>query len=185
MRVFARRPPGEVSPEEIAQEADVSRALVYRYFPNMAQLRRTALERAVSELFPQLVPSGDLPLSEQLWFALRTFVDFADSYAPSYLALLNGGSTVATEETEAEIDRFRDSVQNLLLERMGVEEPSPRLLLTLRCWVSVVETAVNLWLRDREMSRDELVDWLIDQLAAMSASAGGPQQELDLVTRKR
>ncbi|MBE1459898.1 AcrR family transcriptional regulator [Nocardiopsis terrae] len=184
LRVFARRPPGDVTPEEIAEEADVSRALVYRYFPNMAELRRAALEQAVSELLPRLAPPEDLPPLEQLRLALRTFVDFADSYSPSYAALLNGGSMVATEETEAEIDRVRQGVRNLILRRVGVEDPSPRLLMALRCWVAAVETAVMFWLREREMSRDELADWLLDQLVAMLVSAGGPKGELDrLVAR--
>ncbi|WP_460769856.1 TetR/AcrR family transcriptional regulator [Nocardiopsis nanhaiensis] len=179
LRVFARRPPGDVTPEEIAEEADVSRALVYRYFPNMAELRRAALEQAMSELMPRLVPPDDLPPLEQLRLALRTFIDFADSYEPSYTALLNGGSVIATEETEAEIDRVRDGVRTLILERVGISTPSPRLVLALRCWVSAVETAVMFWLRDREMSRNELADWLLDQLAAMLIAAGGPMEELE------
>ncbi len=184
LRIFARRPPGDVTPEDVAEEADVSRALVYRYFPNMAELRRAALERATAELMSRMVPPADLPPPEQLRESLRTFVDFADSYAPSYAALLNGGSVMATEETEAEIDRVREAVHGLILERMGVEAPSPRLLLALHCWVSAVETAVMFWLRERAMSRDELADWLLDQLTAMLAAAGGPREELDLLTAR-
>lgn len=184
LRVFARRPPGDVTPEEIAEEADVSRALVYRYFPNMAELRKAALEQAMSELMSQLAPPGDLAPLEQLRVALRTFIDFSGSYAPSYAALLNGGSAVATEETEAEIDRVREGVRNLILERVGILDPSPRLMLALRCWVSAVETAVMSWLRDEEMSRDELADWLLDQLTAMLVAAGGPREELDLLAAR-
>lgn len=184
LRVFARRPPAEVTPEEIAEEADVSRALVYRYFPNMADLRRSALEQAMSELLDELDPPEDVPPLEQLRVALGAFVDFAVSYAPSYSALLNAGSVVATEETEAEIERVRREVRELILDRTGINDPSPRLLLTLRCWVSVVETAVMSWLRERDMTRDELAGWLLDQLVAMVASSGGPRVELDhLVTR--
>lgn len=182
LRVFARRSPGDVTPEEIAEAADVSRALVYRYFPNMAELRKAALEQAMSDLMPRLMPPEDLPPLEQLRLALRTFIDFADSFAPSYAALLNGGSVLATEETEAEIDKVREGVRSLILERVGVAEPSPRLLLALRCWVSAVETAVMLWLREREMSRDALADWLLDQLVAMLTAAGGPEEELRSLT---
>ncbi|QRN78942.1 MAG: TetR/AcrR family transcriptional regulator [Nocardiopsis sp. BM-2018] len=175
LRVFARRPPGDVTPEEIAEEADVSRALVYRYFPNMAELRKAALEQAMAELMSRLAPPENLPPLEQLRVALRTFIDFAESYA----ALLNGGSVISTEETEAEIDRVREGVRALILQRTGVESPSPKLLLSLRCWVSAVETAVMFWLRDQGMSREELADWLLDQLMAMLTAAGGPREELD------
>lgn len=179
LRVFARRPPIEVTPEEIAAEADVSRALVYRYFPNMAELRRAALEQAMSELLAQLQPPENLPTLEQLRVALRTFISFAHSYAPAYPALLGGGSVIATEETEAEIDHVRKGVRDLLLERSGVDEPSPQLSLAIRCWVASVETAVMLWLFDPVMERDALADWLLDQLVAMVAAAGGPKEELE------
>ncbi|MFI6577074.1 TetR/AcrR family transcriptional regulator [Nocardiopsis sp. NPDC050513] len=174
LRVFARRPPGDVTPEDVAEEADVSRALVYRYFPNMAELRRAALEQATAELLPRLAPAGDLPPLEQLRVPLRTFVSFAEAYAPSYRALLRGGSVIATEETEAEIDRVRDRVRTMILDRVGIDDPSPRVLLALRCWTASVETAVLVWLEERPMPLEDLADLLLDQLVAMVAACGAP-----------
>ncbi|MDT0327844.1 TetR/AcrR family transcriptional regulator [Nocardiopsis lambiniae] len=178
LRVFARRPPGEVTPEEIAEAADVSRALVYRYFPNMAELRREALEQATSELLRELVPPKDLPPLEQLRSSLVRFVAFADSYSPAYVALLRGGSVIATEETEAEIDRVRSGVLELILDRIGARSPSPLIVLALRCWISAVETAVMLWLQERGRTAEELADWLLGQLVAMLLASGAPEEEL-------
>ncbi|MEE2037791.1 TetR/AcrR family transcriptional regulator [Nocardiopsis sp. CT-R113] len=178
LRVFARRPPDQVTPEEVAEEADVSRALVYRYFPSMAELRRAALEQAMAELIPMLLPPSDLPPLEQVRAGLRAFIGFADSYAPSYAALLRTGSVIATEETEAEIDRVRGTVRDLVLERAGVADPSVRLVLALRCWISAVETAVLVWLWERGMSDAELADWLLDQMVAMLSCSGAPREEL-------
>ncbi|MFY7067398.1 TetR/AcrR family transcriptional regulator [Nocardiopsis changdeensis] len=182
--VFALRPPGEVTPEDIAEAADVSRALVYRYFPNMARLRREALEQAMSELLERLVPPAGLPPREQLRGSLVRFVEFADSYSPAYVALLRGGSVIATEETEAEIDRVRTGVLELLLDRVGPRPPSPPVLMALRCWISVVETAVMLWLRERGRTAEELADWLLDQLVAMVLAAGAPEEGLSALTSR-
>ncbi|WP_306366692.1 TetR/AcrR family transcriptional regulator [Nocardiopsis sp. CC223A] len=178
--VFALRPPGEVTPEDIAEAADVSRALVYRYFPNMAELRREALEQAMSELLERLVPPPDLPPLEQLRGSLVRFIEFADSYSPAYVALLRGGSVIATEETEAEIDRVRAGVLALILDRIGPRSPSPSVLLALRCWISAVETAVMLWLPERGHTAEELADWLLKQLVAMVSAAGAPEEELNV-----
>ncbi|MDE3721646.1 TetR/AcrR family transcriptional regulator [Nocardiopsis sp. N85] len=178
LRVFARRPPGEVTPEEVAEAADVSRALVYRYFPNMAELRREALEQATSELLRELVPPKDLPPLEQLRSSLVRFIAFADSYSPAYVALLRGGSVIATEETEAEIDRVRSGVLELILDRIGARSPSPLIVLALRCWISAVETAVMLWLQERGRTAEELADWLLGQLVAMLLASGAPEEEL-------
>lgn len=177
LELFARRPPDQVAPEDVAEAADVSRALVYRYFPNMAELRQAALRTAVDELSPRLVPPPDLPVLEQLRSALREFIAFADAYAPAYTALLRGGSMVATESTESVIDEVRGQVLDLLVERSGAGAPGPRMRLALRCWISAVESAVLIWLRERTMPAEELADWLLDQLLAMTGAAGAGEVE--------
>lgn len=175
LELFSRRPPDEVGPDDVAEAADVSRALVYRYFPNMAELRQAALRTAVDELSPRLVPPPDLPLLEQLRTALREFIAFADAYAPAYTALLRGGSMVATDSTESVIDEVRGQVLDLLAERSG--SPGPRMLLAQRCWISAVESAVLIWLQERTMPAEELADWLLDQLLAMADASGAGEVE--------
>ncbi|MBB6170448.1 AcrR family transcriptional regulator [Nocardiopsis mwathae] len=182
LRVFAERSPDSVTPEDIAEAADVSRTLVYRYFPNMAELRTAALRSAMDELAPLLVPPTDLPLLEQLRTALRAFIDFADRYAPAYVALLRGGSKVASDRTESAIDEVRDQVLHLLLQRSGIDRPSPRVLLAMRCWISSVESALLIWLTERPMSDEELADWLLDQLLAMLGASGAGDVELQALT---
>ncbi|WP_017557178.1 MULTISPECIES: TetR/AcrR family transcriptional regulator [Nocardiopsis] len=177
LELFALRSPDRVTPEDVAEAADVSRALVYRYFPNMAELREAALRTAVDELAPRLAPPPDLPVTEQLRTALRAFIAFADAYAPAYTALLRGGSIVATESTESVIDEVRRQVLDLLLERSGAGEPAPRELLAMRCWISTVESAVLIWLQERPMGAEELADWLLDQLLAMTGAAGAGEVE--------
>ncbi|MDS1271787.1 TetR/AcrR family transcriptional regulator [Lipingzhangella sp. LS1_29] len=181
--VFSRTSPDQVTMEDIATTADVSRALIYRYFPNMAELRAAAVNVAMRELAQRLVPDANLPLLEQLRAALGEFIAFAEEYAPAYISLLRGGSIVATEQTEAEIDQVRAQVRRLLLERSGVDEPSARLDLALRCWTAVVESAVLMWLEERSMSRAELQSWLLDQLLAMAGASGAGDAETRTLVR--
>ncbi|WP_141925229.1 TetR/AcrR family transcriptional regulator [Haloactinospora alba] len=175
--LFARYSPEEITPEHIAEAADVSRALVYRYFPNMAELRTAALRSAVDELSPLLTPPTHLGTLDQLRTSLRAFIDFTDHYAPAYVALLRSGSKAATESATSVIDEVRSQVLRLLLERSGIETPSPLLVLTLRCWISTVESALLIWLEERTMPKDELEEWLLDQLVAMVGASGvGPEE---------
>ncbi|MFC3995182.1 TetR/AcrR family transcriptional regulator [Nocardiopsis sediminis] len=167
LEVFARRSPDQVTPEDIAEAADVSRALVYRYFANIGELRTAALRSAVDELSPRLVPPPGLPATEQLRSSLRAFIAFADGYAPAVLALLRGGSRVAGERTDSVLDEVRVQVLRILVARSGGGAPSPRTLLAMRCWIATVEAALLIWLEERPMPAEELADWLIDQLMAM------------------
>lgn len=177
--LFARYSPEEITPEHIAEAADVSRALVYRYFPNMAELRTAALRSAVDELSPLLTPPAHLGTLDQLRTALRSFIDFTDRYAPAYVALLRSGSKAATENTASVIDEVRSQVLRLMLERSGIDSPSPRLVLTLRCWISTVESALLIWLEERTISKGELEEWLLDQLVAMVGASGAGREEMD------
>lgn len=182
LRIFSQRSPSEVTPEDIAEAAEVSRALLYRYFPNMTELRRAALQQAMSELIPRLAPQPDTPPLHQLRLAVLSFIEFADSYAPAYTALLHGGSVIATEETEAEIDVVRQHVRRLILRRTGITAPSRPLVLALRCWIACAETAVLIWLQERSMPPDRLADWLVRQLIAMVAASGADRAEVAVIS---
>ncbi len=177
LRLFSERSPERVSPEDVAAAADVSRALVYRYFSDMDELRTAALRSAIGELAPRLAPPEELPPAEQVRSALRAFIAFAEEYAPAYTALLRGGSKVATERTEALIDEVRGQVLALLAERSGAGEPSPRVRLAMRCWISAVESAVLIWIEERPMPAAELADWLLGQLLAMVGASGAGDAE--------
>ncbi|MFW5419969.1 TetR/AcrR family transcriptional regulator [Nocardiopsis sp. CNT-189] len=177
LRLFSERPPERVSPEDVAAAADVSRALVYRYFSDMDELRTAALRSAIDELAPRLAAPEELPPAEQVRRALRAFIAFAEGYAPAYTSLLRGGSKVATERTEALIDEVRGQVLALLAERAGAGGPSPRVRLAMRCWISAVESAVLIWIEERPMPAAELADWLLDQLLAMVGASGAGDAE--------
>src|SRR5262244_190217 len=77
LRVFGRRHPGAVTFEEIADEAQVSRPLIYVYFRDRDALTAAVVERAVELLGKALAEvgpsideiSGHLPVRAYLKFA--------------------------------------------------------------------------------------------------------------------
>ncbi|WHT23553.1 TetR/AcrR family transcriptional regulator [Crossiella sp. CA-258035] len=170
LELYSSRAPELVSIEDIITHAEVSRALFYRYFGSLRELHVAALRTAVDELVDRLTRREPGTLLEQLRRALGVFVDVADTYATAYIALLRSGSVVATRDTDALVDEVRHLAVQEILDVTGVTEPSPFLLLTLRCWVAVVEGSLLIWLQERDHTREELIGWLIDQLAAMTAA---------------
>ncbi|WP_410618590.1 TetR/AcrR family transcriptional regulator [Amycolatopsis sp. cmx-8-4] len=168
--LFGSRPPELVTVDDIVAAAEVSRPLFYRYFPNLRELQVEALRTVTDGLIDGLAGLEEGPPEARLRAAVRGLVDVADNYRAGYIALLRSGSVIATSETNAAVDAVRNRAVALILDALGVTEPSPLTLLTLRCWTAVVEGALLSWLQERTVPRESLDGWLVDQLTAMLAA---------------
>jgi AcrR family transcriptional regulator len=171
LRLFAHRAPQDVSIDDIAEQADVSRALVYRYFPSTEAIHVAALRAATDDLIGRFTLSREGSLLEQLTASVTDFVDFATNYAPTYLALLRTGAVVVTSsDTDALIDAVRHHALTEIFERAGITDPTPLMTITVQTWIAVVEGSTLSWLQDKFCSRDELVAWHTQQFVAMMAT---------------
>src|SRR5262249_50818625 len=146
LRLFAVRPPQDVSMDDIAEQANVSRALVYRYFPSSEAIHVAALRAAADDLIGRLTLSREGTLLEQLTASVTDFVAFAGSYAPTSLALRRTGSVVSTADTDALIDGVRQHAVAEIFGRAGVTNPTPLMVITVRTWIAVVEGSTLSWL---------------------------------------
>lgn len=168
LSLFARRPPREVSIDDIAEQAGVSRALVYRYFPSAEAIHVAALRAATDDVIARFTLSREGTLLEQLTASVTDFVDFATNYAPTYLALLRTGAVVVTpSDTDVLIDAVRHHALAEIFGRAGITSPTPLMTITVQTWIAVVEGSTLSWLQDKFCSRDELVTWHTRQFIAM------------------
>ncbi len=170
LRLHGERSPEHVSVDDVTRAADVSRALFYRYFASLDELRVAALGAVAAELVERVSLPADGPLTERLGAALAAFLDVAERHAPAYVALLRSGPTtgsaIGTGATDALVDGVRAHMVALLAEHVPNAE-QPLVVMTLRGWVGLVEGACLGWLHDRAVPRTALVAWLADQLTAM------------------
>jgi AcrR family transcriptional regulator len=165
--LFGSRAPELVTVDDIVVRAEVSRPLFYRYFSSLRELQVEALRTVTEGLIDGLAGIEEGPPETRLRAAVRGLIDVADHYRAGYIALLRSGSVIATSETDAAIDEVRNRAVALILDALGVTNPSPLLSLTLRCWTAVVEGALLSWLQERTLPREALDTWLVDQLTAM------------------
>ncbi|WP_214366209.1 TetR/AcrR family transcriptional regulator [Pseudonocardia sp. H11422] len=168
LELYGRMSPDEVTVDDVARAADVSRALFYRYFGNLEELHVAALGSVVEELITRITLAPGGTLVDQLRAALGEFLSVIERHGGAYVALLRRGSVISTGETDALVDGVRDHIVTMIVERSGTAEPSPLFLLTVRSWVSVVEGASLSWLQERDVPRETLQAWLVDQLLAMT-----------------
>jgi len=177
--LLGRRPYDEVSIEEIAAAADVSKGLLYHYFPTKKDFVLAALRRGERELGELTAPDPDLPPAEQLDAALDRFLDFVEQHAAAYMAIFRsrGGGH---PEIEATLEQNRQLRLNALIDSLAsweaapVEvERTPLMETALQGWVFFVEGAVLRWLERRDVERGELRQLLQQTLigALVSASA--------------
>ncbi|MEU4149668.1 TetR/AcrR family transcriptional regulator [Streptomyces sp. NPDC026659] len=179
LSLFAHRAPEDVSLDDVAEAAGVSRPLVYRYFPGgKQQLYEAALTSAADALRQCFDEPREGPLVPRLSRALDRYLAFVDGHDTGFSALLRGGSVVETSRTTAIVDGVRRAAAEHLFRHLGVADPGPRLRMTVRMWIAAVEASSLMWLDDgKRPPADELRDWLVEQFTAVLAvtAARDPQ----------
>ncbi|WP_134032177.1 TetR/AcrR family transcriptional regulator [Streptomyces bluensis] len=191
--LFSRRSPDEVSIDEIASAAGISRPLVYHYFPGKLSLYEAALKRASEELTARFLEPQEGPLGARLLRVMRRFFDFVEEHGPGFSALMRGGPAVsgdgprsrdAVSRTNALIDGVRQAAYEQILAHLRIDAPPARLELVIRSWISLAESTALIWLDGRRIPRQELEVQLVHDFAALAAVSAAYDEEMaDLLRR--
>ncbi|MEU1176349.1 TetR/AcrR family transcriptional regulator [Streptomyces sp. NPDC005820] len=176
--LFAQRSPDEVSIDEIAAAAGISRPLVYHYFPGKLSLYEAALKRASEDLASRFVEAHDGPLGSRLLRVMRRYFDFVDEHGPGFSALMRGGPAVGSSTTNALIDSVRQAAYEQILSHLGITDPPARLELVVRSWISLAESTALIWLDGRRIPRGELEVQLVHDFAALTAVSAAYDDEM-------
>ncbi|MEU3061022.1 TetR/AcrR family transcriptional regulator [Streptomyces subrutilus] len=178
LELFSHRSPDEVSIDEIAAAAGISRPLVYHYFPGKLSLYEAALRRAADELALRFVEPREGPLGARLLRVMGRFFAFVDDHGPGFSALMRGGPAVGSSQTHAMIDEVRQAAYEQIVAHLGVSEPPARLELVVRSWVSLAESTALIWLDGRRIPRAELELQLVHDFAALAAVSAAYDAEM-------
>ncbi|MEU8617000.1 TetR/AcrR family transcriptional regulator [Streptomyces sp. NPDC048623] len=186
LSLFAHRPPEDVSLDDVAEAAGVSRPLVYRYFPGgKQQLYEAALRSSADALERCFAEPPEGPPTERLARVLDRYLAFVDQHDAGFAALLRGGSVAETSRTSAIVDEVRRAAAEQILLHLGAEAPGPRLGMMVRTWIAAVEAGSLIWVDEgKRPPAAELRDWFVDHLVALLAvTATGDAETADVVTR--
>ncbi|MGC5035476.1 TetR/AcrR family transcriptional regulator [Streptomyces sp. DT190] len=184
LELFSRRSPDEVSIDEIASAAGISRPLVYHYFPGKLSLYEAALQRASDDLAARFVEPHEGPLGARLLRVMRRYFDFVDEHGPGFSALMRGGPAVGSSTTNALIDSVRQAAYVQILSHLGVTDPPARLELVVRSWISLAESTALIWLDGRRIPREELEPQLVNDFAALAAVSAAHDEEMAALLRR-
>ncbi|MGA5204645.1 MULTISPECIES: TetR/AcrR family transcriptional regulator [Streptomyces] len=183
LELFSRRSPDEVSIDEIASAAGISRPLVYHYFPGKLSLYEAALQRASDDLAARFVEPHEGPLGARLLRVMHRYFDFVDEHGPGFSALMRGGPAVGSSTTNALVDSVRQAAYVQILSHLGVTDPPARLELVVRSWISLAESTALIWLDGRRIPREELEPQLVNDFAALAAVSAAYDEEMAALLR--
>lgn len=170
VELFSTRPYDEVSIDDIAREAGVSKGLLYHYFGGKRAFYVATLEMAASHLLQAVGPPRPGPTPERAKEGLAAYLGFVEARATAFTTLMRGGLG-NDPEVEAIIDRTRQAFVDQVLQSLGIDDRRPAWRVAARTWIGAVEAASLDWLRHRDVSRDDLAELLTGMLPGLLATA--------------
>jgi AcrR family transcriptional regulator len=178
MEAFAERTYDEVSIDDLARAAGVSKGLLYHYFRTKRDFYVAGLREIARDLLEKtLRQPGDLSPIERVRAGLDAFLDHVSGQARSFLALMRGGIG-SDPEVASVIEETRTAYADRLLEELGgspfasAVKGNPLFRTAARGWVGFVEAAIIDWLSHADVDRRQLRDLLVDMMMATLQRAG-------------
>jgi AcrR family transcriptional regulator len=161
VELIGRRGTDDVSIDEIARAAGVSKGLLYHYFPTKDDFLIAVLARSQTEMDRELARDPDLSASEQFERDLDAFLRFVDDHAAGYLAVASARGRNPRVQRLMEKRRRRriDELVTLAAVLRGQpreEVRTPVLEAGIEGWLGFSEAVTVRWLRERTLTRDEV-----------------------------
>jgi AcrR family transcriptional regulator len=182
VRLLATRSLDQLSIDLLAEEAGISRGLLYHYFGNKHAFHEAVVRRACDDLIAQTAPPpGGEPL-ERMLVSVTAYLDYVVANYEGYLSLVKGAA--GGNETLREI---YDEARFVLTDRIFLEDAQGELIsdtptnrLIVRGWAAMTEELAITWASQHhngatpEVTREELLTIIAGSLPALITEVGNP-----------
>jgi len=169
-KAFSDRSYDDVSIDDLAREAKISKGLLYHYFPTKRDLYVAGLREIADELVERVsaVPTN-LPPAERVRAGLDAYLDHISQHARAFVSLMRGGIG-SDPEVAAVVEGVRRRLSDRFLEGSSFKPQlsgNARFEVAVRGWIGFVEHATIDWCTEHRLTRDELRDLLSQILIAI------------------
>jgi AcrR family transcriptional regulator len=165
---FGRVPYDDVSIDDIAQAAGISKGLLYHYFPTKKAFYAATVREAAEALLALTETPADAPPLDRLRDGLDAYLDFVREHAAAYATLMKSGVGV-----DVEIAKLVDATRERFIARLtdGITHlyPAPKtplLEIALRGWVGLCEHVSLAW-TNTQTPKSQVRDLLSNALIFM------------------
>lgn len=168
LHLFGARSYDDVSIDDIAREAEISRGLMYHYFGSKRGFYIEVVRHAGELLLDAIQPDSSQTAEVNLRTGLQGFFGFVQNHAQAYLTMMHGGLGF-----DDEIRTVLDDVRNIIVERMLETAPyiqsTPLVHSLARGWLGSVETCAAAFLQKGDVPVDQLIEYLGASLSSTIA----------------
>ncbi len=166
LRMLTERPITEITVDDVAREAGISRSLLFNYFPTKRDYHLAVIRAAARRVRRVVLVTGD----EGVPVILDRFLAFLERRRDPYLSLLRGVGGADPEVAAINAETRADLVDGVL-RVLGRDPSAPALRLAVGGWVAMVEDIGLAWAADpAAMPRDDVVALLLDALDLVAGS---------------
>jgi AcrR family transcriptional regulator len=172
LRLFGSKPYDEISIEEIAHLAGMSKGLLYHYFPSKRDFYVACLRAASQQLRRLMRPDPALPPSEQVRSSLSVYLDHVRANRAKTQAFVGGGIGSDPEVLEV-TEATRRAVWEFMLAGMRAADDEHLLRSAVRSWVRFVEAIALDWADSEGVPKAAVIDVCV---AVLDAAVGESRQ---------
>jgi AcrR family transcriptional regulator len=169
-KAFSDRSYDEVSIDDLAREAKISKGLLYHYFPTKRDLYVAGLREIAEELVQRVtnIPPDLAPI-DRVRFGLDAYLGHISQHSRAYVSLMRGGIG-----SDPEVAQVIESVRQRLADNFVETTPFATVLakdvrfqIALRGWIGFVEAATIDWCANPRLSQHDLRELLTSILFAV------------------
>lgn len=176
--LFARHGYDGLSMSQLAREAQISKALLYHYFPSKRRLFEATLADGAEELRLRTEPEPGRPPAEQLSMTLDAFLEWVQERPDAYATLLRSSAS----EVREIMTEVRSMTAQRILTGLGADGTRPATRAAVHGWLGFLDGAILDWIAHGDLTREELHGMLLGAFAgalvASGASGGLPTEPL-------
>lgn len=176
--VFGSKAYDEVQVDQIAQQAGVSRGLLYHYFPSKRAFFAAIVQLGYNEILAVTRPDPALSPAAQLQAGLEAYFDYVQSHPHMYRAIFRSAASLESSVQQV-VNRNLDQQARRILRAMGGGSAgrSSLSLLAIRAWLAFLIQLVLDWLdQGAKGDRQQLIAVCVGALRGASEAARRTKQ---------
>ena len=168
VRLLSTRSLDELSIDVLAEEAGISRGLLYHYFGNKQDFHRAVVRHAADDLIRVTAPVPEGEPLERLARSLDAYVGYVQANYAGYLSLVRGAAS-GNEDLQRIYEEARAALTDRIFDEAGAVgvldvfhlQDTPAVRLMVRGWSAMAEDVVIAWVREPGgVAREELLTML-------------------------
>ncbi|SFF16772.1 TetR/AcrR family transcriptional regulator [Blastococcus tunisiensis] len=167
LELLPTTPVQELTIDEVARRAGISRSLLFHYFANKREYYTAVTRAAADLLLDHLLPEPGTPAEQQVTGMLDRYVGWVETFPETYLAFVRGAGGGDPWVSEV-YEETRGRLVQVALTTLDLPDDALRRQLVL-AWFAFTEDLVGSWVQEPTVTRAELLDLLRDVLDRLVA----------------